>query len=227
VKDTKGNAVAAATLGTFAIAVQPKLAITTQPGATAVAGKANAQAMVVKIEDQAGTVLATDVSSVTISVASGPSSMITGTATIAAVKGVATFSNLQLTKSGSYTLKAADGLDTPATSSAVKVTPAAAAQLAFTKQPAPVKVGVAIAPAVTVAVEDAFGNIVTTDHSNIVISIATAVPTGGVLSGTLTVADVLGVSSFSTLKLSKIGSYTLKATDGLLTSVISTSVMVS
>jgi ABC-type transport system involved in cytochrome c biogenesis permease subunit len=141
---------------------------------------------------------------------------------IAAVKGIATFSNVVLKTAGAYSLKATDASLASAISSIFNVTPATAAKLVFLTQPGNAHLNQAIAPAVRVAVEDAFGNVVTTDHSTFTLSILSG-PAGGVLTGTLSVADVAGIASFSTLKLNKAGTYKIKATDNLLTTATSAS----
>ena len=54
---------------------------------------------------------------------------------MAAVNGVATFSNLVLNTAGTYTLKATDGALTGATSGNLTVSPAAASQLVLQQSP--------------------------------------------------------------------------------------------
>jgi parallel beta-helix repeat protein len=78
---------------------------------SAVTGAAITTAIVVDIEDQNGNVLSGDDADVTISVVSGPSSVLSGTATVAAVNGIAAFSNLALNTGGTYTLMATDSTD--------------------------------------------------------------------------------------------------------------------
>ena len=81
--------------------------------------------------------------------------------------------------------------------------------------------GAAISPAVQVSVEDANGNVVTSDNSSVTIAIG-ANPGNGTLSGTLTVAAVNGVATFNGLSINKAGTgYTLTATDGSLTAATS------
>src|SRR5205807_2719 len=76
--------------------------------------------------------------------------------------------------------------------------------------------GVSINPAVTVQVLDQFGNLVTTDMSNVTVAIGTNAG-GGTLSGTTTVAAVGGIATFSTLSIDKTGTgYTLTAADASL-----------
>src|SRR5947208_4399474 len=85
----------------------------------------------------------------------------------------------------------------------VVVSAAAANKLAFGVQPTNTTGGSAISPTVTVEVQDQFGNVVTTDSSNVTISISNP----GVLSGssTLTVAASSGVATFSNIIPTKTG----------------------
>ncbi len=85
-------------------------------------------------------------------------------------------------------------------------------QLAFGQQPTAATAGSTISPAITVQVEDSLGNVVTSDNSKVTLSIANN--TGGAtLSGTVTVAAVNGVATFSNLSINFAGNYTLTATD--------------
>src|SRR5439155_622028 len=131
--------------------------------------------------------------------------------------GIATFSDLSIDKVGTgYTLTAADGGLGGDTSSAFNITPAGADHLAFSVQPTTTVAGVAINPAVKVQVLDQFGNLVTTDTSNVTVAIGSN-PGGGTLSGTKTVAASGGIATFSTLSIDKTGNgYTLTAADGSL-----------
>jgi len=87
------------------------------------AGVADSPAIVVDAEDQFGNIVTTDPSNVTLAVASGPSSA-SGTLTVAASSGVATFSNVTFDRTGSYTLTASDASLTTATSSSFIVSAA-------------------------------------------------------------------------------------------------------
>lgn len=96
-----------------------------------------------------------------------------------------------------------------------------ATRLAITQQPSAVGAGSAITPAVKVTVQDAAGITVTGSSATVTIAIGTN-PTGAVLSGTVSVAAVNGVATFSNLMLNKAGTgYTLKATSGSLASATS------
>ena len=203
-------------------AAASQLAFNQQPTNVTV-GVAISPAITVDVEDQYGNIVTSDSSSVTLSVNTGPGS-IGGTDTVAASSGVATFSDVTLDTAGSYTLAAADGSLTGANSSSFTVNPAAASQVVFNQQPTNVTAGVAISPSITVDVEDQFGNIVTGDSSNVTLSINTG---PGAIGGTDTVAASSGVSTFSSVKLDTVGSYTLAASDGSLTGANSSSFTVS
>jgi len=94
-------------------------------------------------------------------------------------------------------------------------------QLAFTGAPDTEIVGLPSATPFTVAVEDADGNTVATDSSE--VTVALTAPDGATLGGTTAVAAVSGIATFSDLTVDQTGTYTLTATDGTLTSALSPS----
>ena len=81
-----------------------------QPPTSAGAGATISPAVTVLVEDSLGNVVAGDSSSVTLSIANNPGGgTLSGTLTVAAVNGVATFNNLSINLAGSgYTLQASD-----------------------------------------------------------------------------------------------------------------------
>src|SRR5262249_34533151 len=86
----------------------------------------------------------------------------------------------------------------------VAVNPAAADHLLFLQQPTDTAVGQTISP-VIVEVVDAFGNVETGDNSDtITLSIGTN-PSGGTLTGTLTVTVSGGIATFSDLSIDLAG----------------------
>ena len=95
-------------------------------------------------------------------------------------------------------------------------------QLVVGQQPTNAVVGSAISPAVTIDVDDVTGSIVSTDSSSVTLAIASG-PSGATLGGTVTVAAINGVATFSNLHPSIAGNYTLTATDGSLTGTTSQS----
>src|SRR5205085_1566823 len=143
------------------------------------------------VEDSAGNLVSTDSSSVTIAIGAGsPSTTLHGTLTVAASGGIATFNTLTIGKVGSgYTLTAADAGLTGATSNSFNILAGTAALLVFTAQPTNTTAGQIIdgASGVQVAVEDALGNLVSTDSSSVTVAIGTGSPST-TLNGTTTVA---------------------------------------
>ncbi|HEX5234993.1 MAG TPA: Ig-like domain repeat protein [Silvibacterium sp.] len=156
----------------------------------------------------------------------------TGSSTISAssgqsnASGVVTFT-VKDTKAEAVTYTARDSTDNiPITQTAqVTFTAGTATKLAFNQQPSTTTAGSAISPAVTVQVEDANGNVVTTDSSTVAITISA----GGAFSGTstLSAAASSGVATFSNLIPTASGTFTLSATDGSLAAATSNSFIVN
>ncbi|HUB26577.1 MAG TPA: choice-of-anchor tandem repeat GloVer-containing protein [Tepidisphaeraceae bacterium] len=86
------------------------------------------------------------------------------------------------------------------------------AQLVFTTQPSTVAQNSPIVPAIKVTIEDANGNVVSSDDANIMLSVASG-PANSNLNGTVGTSAVNGVSTFDNDSLSMTGTYTLTATD--------------
>jgi hypothetical protein len=139
--------------------------------------------------------------------------------------GVHTFTGgVTLKTAGSQSVTATDTVTSSITGSAtVSVSPAAASKLVFGQQPTNTRVNAIITPPVTVLVQDAFGNTVTSATNVVNIAIGTN-PSGGTLSGTTSVTVSGGIATFSNLSINKVGNgYTLVATSGTLTSATSAS----
>ena len=116
------------------------------------------------------------------------------------------------------------GSSSAVASAALTITPAhPPAKLAFVQQPSNSLAGIAISPAVQVAVQDADGNAVTGATNPVTL----ALTSGTGLGGTLTVTPQNGVATFSNLSVSSAGSYTLSATSSGLTSATSASFTVA
>src|SRR5579871_940108 len=193
-----------------------QLIFTAQPGSAASGGTISA--VTVTAEDANGNVVTGYTGNVTISIGTNPSSgTLGGTLTVAAVNGVATFSDLSIDKAGTgYTLSATDGTMSTAPSGSFDITAGAATHVVFSAQPSSAVSGIAISPAITVTALDASNNVVTGYTGSITISIANNAG-GGTLNGTLSVAAVNGVATFNNLSIDKAGTgYTLSATDGTL-----------
>ncbi len=177
-----------------------------------VAGQAIAPAVVVQAKDQYGNVISGD--AVTLAVENYPSGTLYGSfmATTDG-SGNATFDSISLPTAGSYMLVATDGTVSTGNSNSFVVSAAVAAMLVFAQQPSNVPAGTAISPNVVVDVEDQFGDLVTTDNSNVILSLNSG---DGSLNGTLTVQAQNGVATFSDLSLNGAGIYTIGAGDGAL-----------
>jgi alpha-tubulin suppressor-like RCC1 family protein len=185
-----------------------KLAFTVQPS-NAAAGVAFKPAITVTIEDSSGHPVTSATNAITVAIDTGVPAL-SGTATVAAVNGVATFGNLSIQQArGDYFLTASSALLARATSAHFSITAAAPARLLFAVQPSSSWPAQLIAPAVWVTMQDAFGNAVTSATNPVTIAIG-ANPTGGTLSGTTTVSAVGGVATFGNLAIDRSGSgYTL------------------
>ncbi|PYP00038.1 MAG: hemagglutinin, partial [Gemmatimonadetes bacterium] len=193
VRDTTGPSVTAT-----------KLDFLVPPG-TLVAGHQFSPAVKVRAEDAGGNKAAGFAGAVTIELKRNPAgATLSGTTTVTAVNGVATFFDLSLDKADTgYTFQAtSDGLLAIA-SATFDVVPGPPRQLAFTVEPPDsAAAGAAFAPAVQVSALDAAGNLVPTFADSVTVALGNN-PGGGTLGGTTAVAAVNGVATFTTLTLDK------------------------
>src|SRR5439155_6809374 len=128
-------------------------------------------------------------------------STLSGTTPVAAVGGVATFTDLSLNKTGTgYTLTASASGFSPVTSSAFDITAGTATQLLFSQQPTNTVAGQPITPGVQVMAADAGSNLVPGFTGNVTVTLGNN-PAGGTRGGTTTVAAGGGVASFGDLTL--------------------------
>jgi N-acetylneuraminic acid mutarotase len=183
--------------------------------------------VVVAIQDQFGNTNTSATGSVSLAFSTNPGgATLGGTTTVAAVAGVATFSNLTVSATGvGYVLGASAAGVTSGLSNAFDVfgTPT---KLGFVTHPANTTSGVLMNPAVQVAVQDAAGATVTNATDNVTLSInncATCPPAGtGTLSGTVAVAAVNGVATFNSIVMSGVANqYKLGAAATGLTAALS------
>ena len=126
-----------------------------------------------------------------------------GTLTVTASNGVATFSGLTLSNTTAgyfYSLYISGGGFGWAVTNTVLVTAGPAAQVAITAQP-PSSVTAGTGFGLQAAIEDAYGNVVTTDNSDVVTAALATNPTGTTLGGTLSATVIQGVATFSGLTL--------------------------
>ena len=177
---------------------------------------------VVKIEDSFGNVITSSSDPVTLTPVGPGAFDPSSTPTVNAVNGVATFSNLILDTSGSYTLSASSTDGATGTSHAFTVSPLAATHLAFSQAPANVTAGTVQVPNVQVQAQDQYGNVATTATGTVTLS---ASPSVTVTSGTRALSS--GVATFGSLNIQTAGTYTLTASLSGLTSATSGSFTVS
>ena len=165
----------------------------------------------VGILDHNGRIVTTDNRAVTIALSNPAGATLSGTTTVNAVNGVATFGDLSVDRVGDYTFVAsAEGL-IGAESNAFDISGAAPNQLTFITQPPPLPApgenpgpgtsqakGQTFDPPLRVEVRDQFGNLVTNDST---VTIVVAVNAAGTttLGGTTNVPTVNGVATFTDL----------------------------
>jgi hypothetical protein len=198
-----------------ALALTPThLAFTTQPGG-GTAGQAWSTQPEVTIENVDGNAVTSDTSPVTLSIQTNPGSGTLSTCSAPTVAGVATFSGCQIDKAATgYALTATDSTDSlSATSSTFNISAGAPAQLVFTTQPGGGTAGQAWSTQPVIAIEDANGNVVTSDASTVTLSMQTN-PAGAPAQSVCSASAVAGVATFSGCQINRAGTgYALTATD--------------
>ena len=163
-----------ATSNPFDVVVGPATKVVyTQPPTAVVAGSVISPAVVVTVQDAGGNTVTSSSATVTIAIGTNPGGgTLSGTVSVAASSGVATFADLSINKTGTgYTLVASSTGLTSATSSTFNVTAGAAVQLGFTQQPSGGTGGVAWSTQPKVAIQDALGNTVTTSSASVTLAI--------------------------------------------------------
>ena len=216
--------VTSATSSAFDISIggAAKLAFVVQPSNIS-GGATISPAVQVQVQDAGGNPVPGASNSVTVGIGTNPSGgALSGTKTVGAVNGIATFTTLSVDSAGSgYTLDAtASGLS-GTTASAFDVTVGPASQLGFRVQPANTAGGGTITPAVQVEIRDAGGNRVTGATNGVTIGLGTN-PKNGTLSGTISTEAVAGVATFGLLSIDSAATgYRLSATAAGLTSATS------
>jgi adhesin/invasin len=177
-----------------------KLAMSTQPSSSAMSGAAFATQPKVQLRDVSNNTVSQSGVAVTVGVNSGTGTL-GGTKTVTTnSSGIASFSGLSITGSGTHVLVFTSPNLSPMTSSAISVT-GSATQLAITTQPSGTATsGSALSRQPVVQLRDGSGATVATSGIAVTAAIATG---GGTLSGTLTATtDASGAASFSGLMIS-------------------------
>ena len=194
------------------------MAFYTQPG-NALSGANLSPQPIVEILDAGNHVVTTDLSHVVLTLNSTNGAVLSSSCTGSEFYGVVTFTGCSVLKDGTYTLTATDAsLPNPTlTSNSFTVSVGPPSQLIFTQQPGgTITGGIAFPTQPQVTVEDAGGNVVTTDTSVVNLAITTGTPASGgpgTLSG-CSQTETAGVISFSGCNINTAGTnYTLTATD--------------
>lgn len=191
---------------TATITVNPRpaarLGFIQQPGSS-IAGQPITPAVRVAIQNDQGATITTATHAVTITLENNPGgATLSGTRTVNAVGGIATFANLSLDRAGTgYTVSAAATGLAGATSNAFNISAGAANQLAFTTAPPGTAAsGVPLSPQPILQLRDGSGNPVPQGGVVVTASIASGTATlGGVLTAT---TNSSGTASFNSLTLS-------------------------
>lgn len=199
-----------------------RLAFSIQP-TNAIAGETFNPAVQVTVQDQSGNTVITANSQITLNLQNNScGGSLEGQITQNAVNGIATFSGINIRRACSgYTIQAeASGL-TSAVSSSFDINAAAPARLSFAVQPSNTGASTIMTPAIQIAVEDEFGNRVTS-ATNAVSVVPENNPGSATLSGTTLRNAVGGVAVFDNLSLNQIADgYTLRASSSGLSPVVS------
>ena len=191
-------------------AAATQLSVTSQPSSTT-AGASIAPVTIVALT-ATGDTASSFTGAVSLSLSGGAAgATLGGSSTVNAVAGVAIFSGLQITKSGTgYALTAgSSGLGSAATSS-FDITAGPASKLGFNTQPSSTTVGTPIGT-VVVAATDQFGN-TAAGFTGLVTVALSSNPTGATLGGTTSANAVAGIATIGPLTVSRAGTgYALSA----------------
>ena len=168
-----------------------KLAIQTEPSATATAGVAFAQQPVVLVEDQYGNVVANANGLTVTATRAAGSGTLQGGLLAGTVNGVAAFTGLYHNVATNITITFSSGSLTPVTSTIVSIQAAGADHLVMVQgnnQTSTVATALPVNP--TVSVVDAFGNAV--QGANVTFAVQTG---GGSVGSTTVASDVNGLAA--------------------------------
>ena len=183
-----------ATSGTITLTVgaATRLAFSAQPPTTTTAGALLTPPLRVTVQDALGQTVTGATNAITLAIGVNPGSgTLSGTTTVNAVNGVATFSGLSLNRVGAgYTLIATSPSLLAATSSAFNVTAGAPASIAVhSPVPGTTVAGSAVVPDPAVRVTDASGNPVGG------VEVTFAAVNGGSISGPIQTTNAQGVAT--------------------------------
>jgi hypothetical protein len=189
------------------------LVVIAQPPAAVTAG--TAFGFSVMVENSNGSLETNYNGDVTVAVASDPGGgTLGGSVDVMVQAGIATFSNVTLDRAASgYTLMANAGGIARATSATITVTPAAATRLVVIADVA-ARVSAGVPFGLIVAVEDIFGNVVTSFSGSVTASLTGGLPRTTLLGKRIATVNE-GRAIFSNLLVNTLGAgYAIKLTAG-------------
>ena len=179
------------------------------------AGASITPAITVRVEDAFGN-LTTSTATIAVALTTPNGATLSGTTSVNAVAGVATFSTLSVNKTGTYTLTATSTGLSNDTSTSFTIRHAATASLTFSTQPSGSTGGVALTTQPIVTLRDTFGNLVTTP-AFVTLSVTGNPPVGFSCTNATVSSDSSGLATFAGCKINTAGTYTLTATAGAIT----------
>jgi hypothetical protein len=204
-----------------------QLSISTQPSATAASGTQFGTQPSIQLRDAQGAAVSQSGVPVTVSVASG-SATLSGTLTVSTNStGLATFSGLTLTGPiGAHTLRFSSPGLTDAVSATITLGAGAAAKLVMvTEPPSTAKSGKDFATDTYVQLADASDNPVLRSGVTITATLNSGI---GTLGGDRTEnTNGSGIARFDNLKITGVGTFTIRFSATGLTSVVSATIAVS
>jgi hypothetical protein len=178
----------------------------------------------VAVEGSTGQYVCNDLSFLTLSInpVNGSSGATLSGCAGSEFAGVVSFTGCSSLSSGNYTLTATDGSLTQ-TSNPFTVSAGQPAELLFSTSPSQNTVaGVNFSTQPVVSVEDAYGNVVTSDSSTVTLSITPGTGTSGAVVSSCVGTETNGLVGFTGCSISTAGTgYTLTATDGSLIAAVS------
>ncbi len=213
---------------TITVAGASQLILNPQPGAST-AGSAVTGTPTVEVLDSSGNGVSGV--TVTVAIASGPTggALTSGSTTSVQTNssGLAVFSNLVLDTAGTYTLTFASSGLASVTSNSFAVSAAAPSTVTISTQPTASTAGSPVNGPPAVTVKDVYGNVVSGATVTVAINSSPSGATFDPSATTTVTTGSNGVATFSNVILDTVGSYTLKFTTGLITSVATSSFAVA
>jgi uncharacterized repeat protein (TIGR03803 family) len=216
--NTAGVYAIAATDGTLVGAVTNSISVSLPPDHVVIASQPQSTltstvlpTISVGVENSNKDQVISDQSNVTLTIASGPANAtISGTTTVPAANGLATFSNLSFSSGGQYTLQASDGSLVDAVSTPFIISPPGP-HLMFVQQPTDGVAGIKITNAVTVELLGADDTLESTARPTSVSLLVTN-PAGKITR--ITGVARAGIATFKNFTFKVAGTYFFSATSG-------------